>query len=89
MNIGTFDLLSGRLGEDMIVDIVRFLNGLKEKNLKPILTTLAPLPHLQDDGMEEERQRFNKFIRDTTEFIDIEKCFLSSEKRILVDCYQP
>lgn len=88
LNIGTFDLLNGRTTVNILADIVRLLNALKNKNLKPILTTLAPLPEVASD-IEERRQSFNKFVRENFNFIDIESCFLSNEKRVLLECYQP
>lgn len=89
LNIGTFDLLNGRSGEQMMTDIVRLLNALQKKNLQAILTTLAPLPDHLNGEIEDRRQSFNKFIREQFDFIDIEKCFLTNEKRVLLECYQP
>lgn len=89
LNIGTFDLLNGRSGEQMMTDIVRLLNALLTKNLQAILTTLAPLPNHLNGEIEDRRQSFNKFIREHFDFIDIEKCFLTNEKRVLLECYQP
>lgn len=89
LNIGTFDLLNGQSAEQMITEIVRLLNALKSRNLQAILTTLAPIPNHLDGEIEERRQSFNKFIREHFFFIDIEKCFLTNEKRVLLECYQP
>lgn len=89
LNIGTFDLLNGRTAENMIEDIGKLVNGLQRKNLQPIFTTLAPLPNHLGDAIDERRQSFNKFIREHFDVIDIEKCFLSNENRVLRECYQP
>lgn len=89
INLGTFDLLNGRNAVNMMADVVRLLNALKRKDIRPILTTLAPIPKHLDGELDERRQSFNKFIRENFDHIDIEKSFLSNEKRVLLECYQP
>lgn len=97
INLGSLDILMGRELIDIEHDFVRLIEICEQKNIRPRLTTLAPLLQrgfkAHDKRICQTLLQFNRFIvdryQDKYQVIDIWSCFTNERGKTLFDCYQP
>lgn len=92
INVGSVDLLHGRAYVDMISDLMYLLRCCNLKGIKPMLSTLAPLANcMHNEAIKKKLLKFNSFIRSNsieTPVIDIWKCMVNLEEKVVFPCYQ-
>lgn len=91
INVGTVDLLHGRVMIDLIHDFELMMTRCRERNVEPIVTTLAPLANSGGrTEMAERLLKFNEYIRRTCpRYIDLWKHFVHADGTMRIECYQP
>lgn len=92
VNLGSMDLLHGHEMIDMKNDFEQLLATFDRHGIEPIVTTLAPLANKAHCAQIQRRWlMFNRYLLKccSPNVIDITPCFLSNNKSILFDCYQP
>lgn len=94
VNVGSVDIAEGRMLIEMMKDMDLFLEACFEMNIIPILTTLAPLPYYEDNGLKNTiLNDFNRYICrylvNDCNVIDLNKCMVKSNGKINHALYQP
>ena len=76
--VGSIDIAAGRELIEMMQDMTLLMQACCEKNIKPILCTLAVIPNYLLGNRRETLNGFNKYITNNPfgiPSIDINKCF--------------
>lgn len=94
INVGSVDILHGHDLVDMRYDFAQLLDTCVQKNLVPIITTLAPLANANHTPeVREKLIAFNSFLWDRYflqyQIIDIHTLMVTPRGTTLYDCYQP
>lgn len=91
--IGSIDIAKGRELIEMIQDFNMLMNICAEKNLRPVLCTLATMPNYCNGNRRDTILGFNKFLAENKfglPVIDIAKCFNDVNSDIFLPyCYVP
>lgn len=93
VNVGSTDVAEGKPLIEMIRDIKRFVATCDDLEIKPILTTLAPLAnYCIDDAKKRNLLGFNAFIMEQLSkryfVIDLYNCMLTPEGAVDPRLYQ-
>lgn len=91
INVGTVDLLHGRVMIDLIHDFELLMARFRDRNVEPIVTTLAPISNSGGRTIMAERLlKFNEYIRRTCpRYIDLWKYFVHADGSCRFELYQP
>lgn len=91
VNVGTVDLLHGRAMIDVIHDFNQLVARFRERNVEPIMTTLAPIANSGGrTPMAERLLKLNEYIcRTCPRTIDLWKHFVHANGTVRFECYQP
>lgn len=91
VNVGTVDLLHGRAMIDVIHDFNQLVARFRERNVEPIMTTLAPIANSGGrTPMAERLLKMNEYIcRTCPRTIDLWKHFVHANGTVRFECYQP
>lgn len=92
VNIGSSDILNDRQLIELMEDMIHFLLTCKQKEVIPILTTLAPLPTFALGNRRDTLLNFNKFIAVNPfgyPVIDLYELFLNPHGKIDLHAFQP
>ncbi|XP_035894367.1 maternal effect protein oskar [Anopheles stephensi] len=91
VNVGTVDLLHGRAMIDLIHDFDQLVARFRERNVEPIMTTLAPIANSGGrTPMAERLLKMNEYIcRTCPRTIDLWKHFVHANGTVRFECYQP
>lgn len=91
VNVGSVDIIENRPLIGMIKDMMEFLRVCDEMEIRPILTTLTPLPNCTNDE-KDVLIGFNDFIMKQLSqryfVIDLHTCMLTSKGSINMNFYQ-
>uniref|UniRef100_A0A182MQQ1 OSK domain-containing protein n=1 Tax=Anopheles culicifacies TaxID=139723 RepID=A0A182MQQ1_9DIPT len=91
VNVGTVDLLHGREMIDLIHDFNQLVARFRERNVEPIMTTLAPIANSGGrTPMADRLLKLNEYIcRTCPRTIDLWKNFVHANGTVRFECYQP
>lgn len=91
INVGTVDLLHGRVMIDLIHDFELLMARFRDRNVEPIVTTLAPIANSGGRTIMAERLlKFNEYIRRTCpRYIDLWKYYVHADGSCRFELYQP
>ncbi|XP_052889017.1 maternal effect protein oskar [Anopheles moucheti] len=91
VNVGTVDLLHGREMIDLIHDFDQLVARFRERNVEPIMTTLAPIANSGGrTPMADRLLKLNEYIcRTCPRTIDLWKNFVHANGTVRFECYQP
>lgn len=93
INVGSVDVAEGRPLIRMITDYLELIQACKEKSIKPILTTLAPVPNCLHDARRDRLLGLNQFIQFGLDkaypVIDLYYEMLRHDGRINWNLFQP
>lgn len=94
LNVGSIDILHGHDLVDMLADYNELIRACEERNITPIITTIAPLANNNHTPESREKLRsFNSYLYDRFfpkyRIIDIRSQMVSPSGSTLYDCYQP
>lgn len=94
INLGSVDILHGHDLIDMRYDFTELLEVCKRRNLKPIITTLAPLANANHTPETRDKLiAFNNFLLDRYylqyQILNIWSVMATPCGVTLYDCYQP
>uniref|UniRef100_A0A182VS14 OSK domain-containing protein n=1 Tax=Anopheles minimus TaxID=112268 RepID=A0A182VS14_9DIPT len=91
VNVGTVDLLHGREMIDLIHDFDQLVARFRERNVEPIMTTLAPIANSGGrTPMAERLLKLNEYMcRTCPRTIDLWKNFVHANGTVRFECYQP
>lgn len=90
INIGSVDILQGKSLVQIQHDFLELLAVLREREIYPIVTTLAPLAlYNHEKSVKDRLERFNVFIKQRApKVIDIWSCVVNQRGQTLFDCFQ-
>lgn len=91
INVGTVDLLHGRVMIDLIHDFEQLMARFRERNVEPIVTTLTPIANCGGrTPMAQRLLKLNEYIRRICpRYIDLWKYFVHPDGTMRLECYQP
>uniref|UniRef100_A0A182QA45 OSK domain-containing protein n=1 Tax=Anopheles farauti TaxID=69004 RepID=A0A182QA45_9DIPT len=91
VNVGTVDLLHGRVMIDLIHDFDQLIARFRERNVEPIVTTLTPIANCGGrTTMAQRLLKLNEYIcRTCPRTIDLWKHFVHPDGAVRFECYQP
>ncbi|XP_050085124.1 uncharacterized protein LOC126570985 [Anopheles aquasalis] len=91
VNVGTVDLLHGRQMIDLIQDFDMLMDRFRERNVEPLMTTLAPIANTGGRSVMQERLcKFNEYIRSSCpNYINLDRYFQNDDGSVRFECYQP
>lgn len=91
VNVGTVDLLHGRVMIDLIHDFDQLIARFRERNVEPIVTTLTPIANCGGrTAMAQRLHKLNEYIcRTCPRTIDLWKHFVHPDGAVRFECYQP
>uniref|UniRef100_A0AAG5CYX4 OSK domain-containing protein n=1 Tax=Anopheles atroparvus TaxID=41427 RepID=A0AAG5CYX4_ANOAO len=91
INVGTVDLLHGRVMIDLIHDFEQLMARFRDRNVEPIVTTLTPIANSGGrTAIAERLLKFNEYIRRTCpRFIDLWRYFVNPDGSCRFELYQP
>lgn len=88
--VGSIDIAAGKELIEMMQDLTLLMQACAEKNIKPILCTLAVLPNYMLGNRKDTLNGFNTFITNNPfgiASIDINKCFKDSNIDEIIPYY--
>lgn len=90
VNLGSVDILHGRDLIDMQYDYSQLVRALNSRQIRPIITTLAPIANCGYTLEQRQKfERFNAFLMTSFDnVIDMSKCFLTSNNQTIFDLYK-
>ncbi|XP_035777443.1 maternal effect protein oskar-like [Anopheles albimanus] len=91
VNVGTVDLLHGRQMIDLIHDFDTLMARFRERNVEPLVTTLAPIANAGGwSPMQDRLRKFNEYIRfSCPNYLDLGRYFQNDDGSVRFECYQP
>uniref|UniRef100_A0A182NSM8 OSK domain-containing protein n=1 Tax=Anopheles dirus TaxID=7168 RepID=A0A182NSM8_9DIPT len=91
VNVGTVDLLHGRVMIDLIHDFDQLIARFRARNVEPIVTTLTPVANCGGrTAMAQRLHKLNEYIcRTCPRTIDLWKHFVHPDGAVRFECYQP
>jgi OSK domain len=83
INIGSWDLFHQSTAKEMIEIFKDLIAVLRVKEIRqPVITTLAPLGNRNlPEKIEEELRKFNRFLRDQPNCIDLHEMMVDRDNR--------
>ncbi|XP_049538468.1 maternal effect protein oskar [Anopheles darlingi] len=91
VNVGTVDLLHGRQMIDLLHDFDMLMARFRDRNVEPLVTTLAPIANAGGcSPMQYRLRKFNEYIRiKCRNYIDLGRYFQNDDGSVRFECYQP